>query len=111
GYVSGASLMVRREAFTRVGALDPIFTYFNDADFCRRLWKAGGKVYYVPQAKAIHYDHKGGTRVNPRRRFLSVLEFHVGVFRYYRRHSGTPAWHPLNAVVIVGLIWRFLPCI
>jgi GT2 family glycosyltransferase len=111
GYVSGASLMVRREAFTRIGALDPVFTYFNDADFCRRLWQTGAKVYYVPQAREIHYDHQGGTLVNPRRRFLSVLEFHIGVFRYYRRHSGRPAWHPLNAIVLLGLLARFVPCI
>jgi GT2 family glycosyltransferase len=103
--------MVRRDEFLRVGALDPIFTYFNDADFCRRIWKSGRKVYYVPHLQAVHHDHQGGTLVTRRRRFLSVVEFHVGAFRYYRRHSGKPAWHPLNVLVLVGLAGRFLPCI
>jgi hypothetical protein len=111
GYVSSASLMVRREEFDRVGDLDTRLTYFNDADFCRRLWESGRRVFYVPEARAIHHDHRGGTLVSPRRRFRSVVEFHMGAFRYYRRHSGTPAWHPWNLVVIGGLAWRFLPCI
>ena len=65
----------------------------------------------MPHLRAVHHDHQGGTLVNPRRRFLSVVEFHVGAFRYYRRHSGKPAWHPLNVLVILGLAGRFLPCI
>jgi GT2 family glycosyltransferase len=111
GYVSSASLMVRREEFDRVGDLDVRLTYFNDADFCRRLWKSGRAVYYVPRARAVHHDHKGGTQVSPRRRFLSVIEFHLGAFRYYRRHSGKPAWHPWNVLVVAGLAARFIPCI
>ena len=109
GYVSSASLMVRREDFARVGLLDVRLTYFNDADLCRRLWESDRRVYYVPEARAIHHNHKGGTLVTLKRRFRSVVEFHLGAFRYFRRHSRTPAWHPLNVVVVAGLLIRFVP--
>jgi len=109
GYVTSASLMVPRELYLALGGLDPMLSYFVDADFCRRIWKAGRKVYFVPQARVIHHEHQGGTMVSRARRLRSVVEFHRGAYRYFRKHSGKSRWHPLLVLVLVGVAARFVP--
>lgn len=55
GWVTGCSLMVRREVYEETGLLDPSYTiYCEDVDFCLRAAEAGWKLYYVPAAKVWH---------------------------------------------------------
>lgn len=52
----GACLIVRREALEQVGGFDErFFLYFEDVDWCLRMHKAGWRVCYVPQARAVHF--------------------------------------------------------
>ena len=109
GYVSSASVMMRREVVERVGGLDERLSYHVDADYCRRIWDAGYQVYYLPAATVIHFDHKGGTMVTRRRRFKSIIEFHRGSYIYFRKHHPRIKrfWHPMHFVAIAGLGARF----
>ena len=55
-WVSGASLMARREVFEQVGLLDEAyFMYFEETDFCLQANKAGWECWYVPESKVVHY--------------------------------------------------------
>ena len=96
GYVSSASIMIRREVIERVGYLDGRLSYHIDADYCKRIWDAGWEVYYLPRATVIHFEHKGGTMVNRKRRFMSTVEFHRGSYIYFRKHQLKSAWHPMH---------------
>lgn len=54
-WLSGASLMVRREVFSRIGGLDEaFFLYFEETEFCHRAKAAGFEVWYVPTSRVIH---------------------------------------------------------
>lgn len=54
-WVSGACVLVRREAFEAVGGWDEdFFLYCEDTDLCRRLWSAGWQVRYEPAAVISH---------------------------------------------------------
>ncbi len=108
GYVSSASIMLRREVVHAVGGLDERLSYHIDADYCRRIWDAGWEVYYVPGAIVVHFDHKGGTMVSRSRRFKSVIEFHRGSYIYFRKHQMTSPWHPMHGLVLAGLSIRFV---
>jgi hypothetical protein len=68
----------------------------------------GRMVYCVPAAKAIHLDHRGGTKGSVRQRFRSVFTFHYGAYIYYRKHGGKSRWHPQHALVVAGLGSRFV---
>jgi GT2 family glycosyltransferase len=94
GYVSGASMMVPRDVLDRIGPLDERIFYFNDADFCKRIWDIGRQVYCVPAAKAMHLNHQGGSLGSLKRRLWATLVFHRGAWIYSRKHSGYPVWHP-----------------
>ena len=54
-WVSGASMMIRREVFEAIGLLDErYFMYFEETDFCLRAARAGFATWYVPQSRIIH---------------------------------------------------------
>ena len=54
-WVSGASMMVRREVFDRIGGLDEtFFLYFEETEFCHRAKAAGYEVWYVPASRVVH---------------------------------------------------------
>lgn len=77
-WVSGAAMLLRREAFDEVGGMDErFFLAYGDVDLCLRLRRAGWGVVYEPRARAIHLDRvaeSGASRRAARR-------------RYYRRHG------------------------
>lgn len=58
-WLMGACLMVRREVVKKIGGMDKqFFLYFEDVDWCRRVWEAGFRVTYVPQAVFSHFHQR-----------------------------------------------------
>ena len=63
--LSGALLLVSREAWNKVGRMDEAFKlYFEETDWLLRLKQAGLEARYVPQAKAYHAFNQSG-RLEP----------------------------------------------
>ena len=97
-WVSGASLMVRREAFALVGGMDErFFLYWEDADLCRRLAARGLSTVYYPGASVTHLVGRS-SRNSPR----AVIAFHRSAYRYFAKHARGPARlaRPLAALVL-----------
>src|SRR5581483_4494417 len=57
-YCSGASLMVRRADFQRLGGFDERYApaYFEDSDLSFRLRSIGLKTLYQPRSAVLHYE-------------------------------------------------------
>lgn len=56
GFLPGAALALRWEAFHEVGGFDPrYFMYHEDLDLCLRLRRAGWKLWYSPGMAALHH--------------------------------------------------------
>jgi len=54
-FASGCALLVARAAWERAGLLDErCFLYFEDADLCFRIRRAGWRVLIVPRARVVH---------------------------------------------------------
>lgn len=82
-WVSGACVLVRREALERIEGLDEgFFLYCEDKDLCKRLWDAGYRVLFEPDAVS---QHEGGASA-PRSALLPVLV--ASRVRYAHKHSG-----------------------
>lgn len=60
-YCSGASLLVSKELFDRLGGFDMRFApaYYEDTDLCMSVRAAGYKVVFQPASRVIH--HEGAT--------------------------------------------------
>lgn len=55
--MTAACMMVKREAFEKVGGLsEELQVAFNDIDFCMKLRQAGYLIVYNPYAELYHYD-------------------------------------------------------
>lgn len=55
--VTGACMLVRRDAFERLGGFDSGFVNsLEDVDLCLRLGEAGGEVHYCHQAVVTHME-------------------------------------------------------
>jgi GT2 family glycosyltransferase len=58
-YCSGTFLLTRRKLFCSLGGLDTHYSpaYFEDVDFCVRLWRLGWRVVYLPDVVVRHYEN------------------------------------------------------
>lgn len=104
--VSGAALMIRREAMAQVGLLDANYLFYSEeVDWCLRLHQQGWKIYYVADAQIIHY---GGSSTST----LAPSKFHRiywnSFLYYYKKHFGTPAYLLIRALLSVRLTARRL---
>ncbi len=80
-WVLGGCLLARREAVDRVGFLDErFFLYFEDVDWCFRMWRAGWEVLYFPGARFVHRHRrdsaKGALHRGYWRHLSSLLSFY-----------------------------------
>jgi len=57
-YCSGAFLLTARNTWQRLGGFDEIFkpAYYEETDYCARLWEQGLRVVYDPNAVLLHYE-------------------------------------------------------
>ena len=103
-WVSGACMVVRRKALENVGLLDErFFLYWEDADWCRRMWDNGWKVVYNPKASIKHLVG-GSSEQNILR---ATYEFHKSAYRLYVKHKNSSRSF-LKYAVFVALACRFV---
>ncbi|GAB4418265.1 MAG: glycosyltransferase [Thermodesulfovibrionales bacterium] len=57
-YISGASIMIRRDLWEEIGGFDTRFepAYFDDADLAFEVRRRGYKVVYQPRSVVIHFE-------------------------------------------------------
>jgi len=99
-FISAACMMFRKALIDKLGLWDEGYmAYWVDADWCKRVRKSGGIIYYLPQATVIHHEqNRRNTKKSPAR----IIYFHKGAFRFYRRHYVWGIWEP--RVIIAALL-------
>lgn len=92
--LSGACILLRRDAFERIGGFDErFFLYAEDVDLCLRLRKAGGKLMYVAEA-VVEHDRGASTATAPA---ATALHYRRSQIAFYRKHHGVLATSTLRA--------------
>ncbi|MEW6741200.1 MAG: glycosyltransferase family 2 protein [Planctomycetota bacterium] len=89
-YIPGATLLVARQVFERVGFFDPLyFCYMEDVDFCVRVKRAGFRIRYVADAVVLHQASlsTGGGYTAYRKYMNAVNSVH-----FMRRHGSPARW-------------------
>lgn len=86
-WVSGACLLVRRDAAERAGLMDErFFLYTEDVDFCASIRRNGGTVLFAPAAQIVHA--RGRSRLsNPGAANQAYRRSHAA---FYEKHH--PWW-------------------
>ncbi len=101
--VSGACMLVRPEVFSRMSGFDPrFFMYYEDADFCLRVRRAGGSIVYLPEVRVTHLVRKS-TGSDPDMFFLHVYRSKMIFFRKHFKPFVAPL---ASAVIMAGVVLR-----
>ena len=88
-WVTGACLMVRRDAAIRAGLLDErFFLYTEDIDFCAALRALGLRILFAPQVEIIHLRGRSSA-TRPAAAALAYRRAHLA---FYAKHH--PRWTP-----------------
>ncbi len=82
----GACMLIKREVIKRVGLFDPdFFAYYEETDFCMRVWMAGWRVFYEPKARVYH---KGGrSAIQQPAAFIQFHAYKNALFTYMKNLS------------------------
>jgi len=101
-FITGCTLMIKKEVIQQVGLLDEnFFAYYEDADLCMRVKKAGFKVVYVPFGGVWHI--KSATA----RRYVSLrLKYNLwrNKFIFYWRYA--PQYRIRLLIKYINLIFK-----
>jgi GT2 family glycosyltransferase len=99
-WLSGAALLVRREAAEQVGLFDEDFFMFGEeVDWMTRFRRAGWKVLFDPEAEVVHVggaSHGGGM-------FVENLRGHL---RWFDKHRGPEQAERARRLLLASLRLR-----
>jgi hypothetical protein len=100
-WVSFAAVLLRREALDAAGPMDEgYFMYFEDADYCARVRRAGFRIIYEPAARIVHL--RGGSA--PVKALMKAKKrppayYYAARTRYFRK------WYGPGGQVMANLMW------
>jgi len=105
GWLAGCFILVRGELLRRLGGFDPqFFYYFEDTDLCQRIWRAGGKILYTPEATITHLV---GQSTNKRFKPLGfALDAQVTRYLYFYKYYGAKGVRSCRRATLAGLMLR-----
>ncbi len=104
GWVTGACLMVRKSIGRKVGLLDSaLFMFYEDVEWCLRIRKSGGKIFYCPDSLVTHV---GGQSTRKNYTEMLVLS-HASLIYLYKKYFNRFEFTLLFLLVPVEMIIRF----
>lgn len=102
--VKGMCMMVPRKAIEEVGLFDPDFwCYFEETDFCHRLWLAGYECWYYPKSYIYHF--LGGTSNKKPKSTIQFHSFKNRLCSYLKNLSFTEMMKVLPIYFLFNIVW------
>jgi hypothetical protein len=106
-WVSGATMMVRRSTFERVGLMDEgYFLYFEETDYCLQVHRAGIECWYEPRSRVMHIGGQS-TQVTAKSETLRRLP----AYWYESRRRFFVKNHGRAYAILVDLGWMVASCL
>jgi GT2 family glycosyltransferase len=101
-WVSGACMLLRRQACEEVGWLDEGLVFgYDDMELCWRMQKAGWGVYFLPDTRVIHHQEGStGHGFNPYVYKHSL----VGLARVTRKYYWAPLCFFIPGWIAAGVV-------
>jgi GT2 family glycosyltransferase len=102
--VSGSGLFFSNTAFREIGGFDPnLFFYCEEEDLGQRLRKKKLHVYFVPDAKYIHFI--GGSSLQ---NFVMLQEYYISLMYFFRKHYSAIAYFFLKLFYCIKFLKKSL---
>lgn len=101
--ISGSFMMMPAETVKKIGPLDEdFFMYCEDIDYCHRINKSGGKIFYVPDSQIIHYKGESTKKNN----LDYIITFNRSLYTFYKKHYQQKYITPFKWLILFGVIFR-----
>lgn len=109
-FVTGCGMLLTRQMLEKVGLFDErFFMYYEDADLCMRVRRAGFSILVVPSAKMWHkVALSSGGSDSPHERYWMARSSVI----YFRKHARGAQWLAIlpwragSAVRTTARLWR-----
>lgn len=103
GWLTGACLMVRRQALEQAGPLDDnIFMCFEDLEWCMRLRSAGWRLEYVPSSQVVHLE---GQSIRQRLGEMLIVS-QQSLYYLFDKHFSRASLHALRLLTTIEMVLR-----
>lgn len=101
--ISGAFMMIRREALDKSGLLDEdFFMYGEDIELSYRLLQTGFRNYYFPCTQIIHFKGKSTKRNS----CTDILHFYSAMRIYVRKRYVNWKVRPIRILLLIAIYVR-----
>ncbi len=101
---SGAALFFRKKLIDKIGQLNEKLFWIEDIDFCFRTVKSGGKVYYVPLTRIIHYSGQSAKKNYN----ISISSQVINKIKFYKVHGNTLELFLVYFISLINVLVRFI---
>jgi len=106
--LTGAFLMIRKEAIDQVGMLDEsFFFYCEEIDLCKRIREVGWEIVFFPHAEVIHYIRGSSSKEPVRFR----KQFVLSNYKYWQKHHSSFARFLFISIFLFSYSSRLLSCL
>ena len=101
--LSGAFMLLRKEALDKAGLLDEsFFMYGEDIDLSYRLIKAGYKNYYYPETRIIHYKGESTKKGSANYVFM----FYNAMIVFAKKHYSNKNANLFSVLINLAIYFR-----
>lgn len=109
-HVTGACMMVKKEAIEKAGLLDEAFFLYNEeVEWSYRIKKAGYNSVFLPDVSIIHlFGYTTKQKVQKQIPNKLLLERYRGMFYYFQKHYGILKLFLLRIIVLEGFLTRLI---
>jgi len=83
-WLTGASMIVRREIFNKVSGFDEkFFMYFEDMDLCKRIKESGFEIWFLKSYSIIHFGGKSAVNFEKMK-----SDYYISQDYFFLKHYG-----------------------
>ena len=102
--LKGVFMLIPKKVIEEVGLFDDDFwCYFEETDFCHRVWLAGYECWYYP--KSYLYHHMGGTRLKKAEAFVQFHSFKNRLCSYIKNLGFIEMAKVLPIYLFFNILW------
>lgn len=102
--IKGMCMMIPRKVIEEVGLFDSDFwCYFEETDFCHRLWLAGYECWYYPKSHIYHF--LGGTSKKKKPSFIQFHSFKNRLCSYLKNIGPLELLKVLPVYFVFNVLW------
>jgi GT2 family glycosyltransferase len=101
----GAAIMTRRSIIDNIGSMDEVFfMYYEEADLCYRIVKAGWRVVFIPEAIITHLGGRSSDQLPVKTRIMRLKSLLI----FFRKHYGKIKTGIFNCIFKPAVILRYV---